>query len=519
MMRGSRLVTTERVVCFASPGSDAAVDMLADAMDAHDATLTVRPVGESLTPDDWIPEKTLGITIGGDGTFLAGVRAFAPRSIPFFGVNTGTLGFLARTDPTDLPAALEEIFRGRASVSDRQRFRVTGPGVEATGINEVTFELPMPEDPVGRKVCQLEVVAGGEYLGRYEGTGLAVAAPTGSTAMALSADGPLQYPPGNRTLQVVGLHTNRLGFRPVVLDADREVRIAADSAVRVSVDGGRPQIDADAGDAFRITGADEPAHLVWTAQDAQFFDGAAGEAVDAAVDRVRQNGAAPRQAADAARRSSERILAAVLDRSFPGVDLRSPDGTVREGDGDRDGGATWLAAPLDGRTNAERGNSQYVVSVALLDDGPVAGAVAAPAFDDVLSARRGTAPVRGSLDADEDVPVGPTARDDLDGAAVLVEGEPPDGLAGTLAGAGEIRRLGSPALALAHVAAGRADACLLTDVDAATVAGGCCLLDAASGQVTTPDGEPLHLRGVDAGDRVSLLASNGSLHEALLATR
>ncbi|PSP61234.1 hypothetical protein BRC73_01490 [Halobacteriales archaeon QH_7_66_37] len=165
--------------------------------------------------------------------------------------------------------------------------------------------------------------------------------------------------------------------------------------------------------------------------------------------------------------------------------------------------------------------STSAVSVALLDDGPLAGAVAAPAFDDVLSARRGTAPVRGSLDADadEDVPVGPTARDDLDGAAVLVEGEPPDGLAGTLAGAGEIRRLGSPALALAHVAAGRADACLLTDVDAATVAGGYCLLDAASGQVTTPDGEPLHLRGVDAGDRVSLLASNGSLHEALLATR
>ncbi|PSP89388.1 inositol monophosphatase [Halobacteriales archaeon QS_4_66_20] len=567
MMRGSRLVTTERVVCFASPRSDAAVDMLADAMDAHDATLTVRPVGESLTPDDWIPEKTLGITIGGDGTFLAGVRAFAPRAIPFFGVNTGTLGFLARTDPTDLPTALEEIFRGEASVSDRQRFRVTGPGVEATGINEVTFELPMPEDPVGRKVCQLEVVAGGEYLGRYEGTGLAVAAPTGSTAMALSADGPLQYPPGNRTLQVVGLHTNRLGFRPVVLDADREVRIAADSAVRVSIDGGRPQVDADAGDAFRITGADEPAHLVWTAQDAQFFDAlagklgwgnqqdrpesprptwaadaaddspppraerarraareavcAAGEAVDAAVGRVRQEGAAPLQAVEDARQGSERILASVLDRSFPGVDLRSPDGTVREGDGDRDGGATWLAAPLDGRTNAERGNSHYAVSVALLDGGPVAGAVAAPAFDDVLSARRGTAPVRGSLDddADDDVPVGPTPRDDLDGAAVLVEGEPPDGLAGTLAGAGEIRRLGSPALALAHVAAGRADACLLTDVDAATVAGGCCLVHAAGGQVTTPDGESFHLRGVDAGDRVSLLASNGPLHEALLATR
>jgi myo-inositol-1(or 4)-monophosphatase len=576
MMRGSRLVTTERVVCFASPGSDDAVDQLDAAMDAHDATLTVKPVGEPLDPDDWIAGKTLGITVGGDGTFLAGVRAFAPRSIPFFGVNTGTLGFLARTDPADLAPALSEVFRGEASVSDRQRLRVVGPGVETTGINEVTFELPMPEDPVGRKVCQLEVAAGGEYLGRYEGTGLAVATPTGSTAMALSADGPLEHPANNRTLQIVGLHTNRLGFRPVVLDADHEVRVAADSPVRVSVDGGRPELEADAADTFTITGADEPAHLVWTSHDASFFAAlaakldwgsrrddpapprpaarrtggqsaashgtqaretrardaareavcAAGETVNAAFRRIRRGEADPAAETAEAARSSGRILAATLGRAFPGVDVQSADGAIRAVDAD--GGDSreapdssedlvWLAAPLDGVANFGRGNPYHAVSLALVDDGPVAGAVAAPAVDEVLAAGRDGGVTRGSIESDTDgTSVGTTDCATLDEATVLAEGTPAEDPVAALPGDPEIRRLGSPALALAYIAAGRADACLLADVHPATVAGGCSLLQAAGGRVTTADGESFRLQRVDTGP-LSLIASNGPLHGALLA--
>jgi len=538
-------------------------------MAAHDPTLTVKPVGTALDADDWLPGRTLGITVGGDGTFLAGVHAFAPRSIPFFGVNTGTVGFLARTRPADLPAALAEVFAGDAAVADRQRFRVTGPGLDATGINEVTIEHPMPENPVDRKVCQLEVVAGGEYLGRYEGSGLAVATPTGSTAMALSAGGPLQYPPDNRTLQVVGLHTNRLAMGPVVLDADRTVRVAADSPVRVAVDGGRPEIRAAAGDAVTVTAADEPAHLVWTSQDQPFFDElaaklgwggrrddrspprpprgrdaegggeatlgertrrvareaacAAGEAVDEQFRRLRRN--TTPESADIPQ-SSERIVAAVVGRAFPDHGLHSTERTVQAGEG----GDTWLVAPLDGRDNADRGNPHYAVGLALLgDDGPVAGAVAAPAFDEVLSAGRDDGPFRGRIssadDVDggstvasggDDVPVGTTDRERLDGALLLADGGPGGGPPDGIAGECEVRRLGSPALALAHVAAGRADGCLVTDVHPAAVAGGVTLLRAAGGRVTTPDGAAYRPRPDGAGGRVSFVASNGPLHGAVL---
>jgi myo-inositol-1(or 4)-monophosphatase len=571
-MRGSRLVTTERVVCFASPGSSDAVDSLETAAADHDATLTVRPVGESLVADDWIPGRTLGVTVGGDGTFLAGVRAFAPRSIPFFGVNTGTVGFLARTPPAELAAALGEVFDGEATVADRQRLCVTGPGLEATGINEVAIERPMPESPVDRKLCRLEVAAGGEYLGQYEGSGLVVAAPTGSTAIALSAGGPLQYPPDNRTLQVVGLHTNRLGFRPVVLDADRTVRVAADSPVRVSVDGGRPEAHAAAGDVVTVTGADEPAHLVWTSHDEPFFRTlaaklgwggrgddrtpprrptqedagqrdeatreecarrvareaacAAGEAVDEQFRRLRRD-AVTDPGAVATSRSSERVAAAVIRRTWPDHGIQSTERTVREGEGTD----TWLVAPLDGRDNVGRGNPQYAVGVTLLDDdGSVAGAVAAPAFDEVLSAGRNGGPFRSSIGPAADtggrdpaeasadgVVVGTTDRAHLDGAVLLVGGEPGSDLFDRLAGACEVRCPGSPALSLASVAAGRADACLVTDVHPATAAGGVCLLRAAGGRVTTPDGTACRLEPDVAGERVSLVASNGPLHGPLLA--
>lgn len=586
-MRGSRLVTTDRVVCLAAPGSAGVVDRLADAMADHDAVLTVRAVGEALDGVDLPPGRTLGITVGGDGTFLSGVRAFAPRSVPFFGVNTGTLGFLAGTPSADLEPALAEILGGEATVTSRQRYRVTGPGLDATGINEVTFELPMPEDPVGRKVCRLDVAAGGESLGQYEGTGLAVTAPTGSTAMALSAGAPLQQPAGNDTLQVVPLHTNRLGLAPVVLDADRDVRIRTASPIRVTVDGGRPQRRAADGDVFTVTGASEPAYLVRTSHHTPFFgtlaaklgfggrsaDGtqsppsrggthsadatpsevspdvtarrvareavcAAGEATAAQFRRHATGGArpavptdgrgehAPGSTATEARRRSAEVIAAVVSRRFPEHGLRMPDATVRQ----RGGAHAWFAAPLSGLDNFAHRNPQYAVALGLIGaDGPVTGAVALPAFDEVFtedngSVRRSAAGIDSSAfpgDSHEraeraGIAVEPTTVDSLAECTILTDAKPDGPLLGPFSGADcDQRRPGSAALALASVAAGRADACLLADATPATVGGGVCLLRAAGGRITGIDGEPYCLRS-DATERASFVASNGPLHEALL---
>src|SRR6266850_2741497 len=64
------------------------------------------------------------IVLGGDGTLLAAARAVGERSVPLFGVNLGTLGFLAETSSDELHTALEQAFAGRLVVAERMRLEV-----------------------------------------------------------------------------------------------------------------------------------------------------------------------------------------------------------------------------------------------------------------------------------------------------------------------------------------------------------------------------------------------------------
>jgi len=552
-MHGGALAGTERVVCVAAPGSDDAVDSLVDTVQASGVSLVLREVGDSLRPEDWVPGATLGITVGGDGTFLSGVQAFAPRSIPFLGVNTGTLGFLARVQPGDLPAALDAVFAGQATISPRQRFRVSGPDFEATGINEVTVELPMPEDPVSRKVCRLAVATNREYLGEYEGSGLAVAVPTGSTAMALSAGGPVHKPAGNDTLQVVPLHTNRLGHQATVIDADRDIRVGTASPVRVSVDGGRPRKRVDGGAVLTVTGDPDPAYVVETPQDSPFFD-ALGERLgwgghnvasvpdrptsaqtepnethrSVAVSAVRAAGDAVRRAQscdeaavlDTVARRSERIITTHLSRAVPDHGLRVNGSVVRAGDAH-----TWHATPLDGAADRARNAPQYAVGLALVESGgrattPLVSAVGVPARRELVVTDRTDTVLVDDTAPDDETPVGPTDRSVLDGCQFVTEGRPDlvelDGFSATAAA---IRRTGCESLALTQVATGRADACWLAAATPA-VWPAVWLVRGAGGRVTTPDGTPVSLEGGDAQTPVAfegeqaLVASNGHVHEA-----
>ena len=113
-MHGRRLATTEAVVALATPDSEDALERLTSWAATEGIDLTVRDVGETVTDDDYdSASETLGVTVGGDGAFLEGVRAFAPREIPLLGINTGTLAFLARIRPSETATALDEGGRGR----------------------------------------------------------------------------------------------------------------------------------------------------------------------------------------------------------------------------------------------------------------------------------------------------------------------------------------------------------------------------------------------------------------------
>jgi myo-inositol-1(or 4)-monophosphatase len=552
-MNGRRLATTEHIIAVYSPNSDEGLQALEESADEHDVDLSTVPVGESIT-DVYRPAKeTLGVTLGGDGTYLEGVRAFSPYSIPFLGVNTGTLAFLASVSPSDLQAALDEVLAGRADVDQRQQLHVDADGVDCTGINDVMIKHVPPENPIDRKITQLQVFTDDEYVGEYEGTGVAVSTPTGSTGVALSAGGPIHYPKNNETLQITPLHTHRLGVRPLVVDADTSIQLVSEGPAHLLVDGGRAHTSLERNDTVTISGASTPAQIVNTSYDDHFFtsvseklgwsiregrydtetvsqSGDSDEALDV-VEKARQVAAeAARSAGDPLRElhgetesvetksdnadivteadyKSENIITTVIKNEFPEHGILSEETVHKQTESEY----MWVIDPLDGTGNFANGNPNYSVSIALIEDESLAmGVVYAPETDELFSAVQGGDALRN------DVPITTTSRDRLD-ESMLLSGYDPDGtfLSHCYHETRGVRRLGSAALNLCYLASGSADAVWEYDTYPWDIAAGVVIARAAGAKITDTNGSR-YVLDMDLDTRKELIGSNGSLHTALL---
>ncbi|AGB38603.1 NAD(+)/NADH kinase [Natronococcus occultus] len=556
-MQGRRLATTEELIAIVSPDSDAVVARLAAWADDREIELSTVDVGEPI--EDVYDENraTLGITVGGDGTFLEGIKTFAPRGVPQLGINTGTLAFLARVEPEDVEAALDEVVRGRATIDSRQQVAVRGAGIDATGINDVMIEHVPPENPIDRKVTRLDVYADDEYVGEFEGTGIAVSTPTGSTGVSLSANGPIHYPANNHTLQLVPLHTHQLGVRPIVVAPETELRVRTQGPASLLVDGGRANTLLEEGEEVVVTGAEKLAHVVHTSYDDHFFTAISKKlgwdvrnvdepprvAADASEGGVGEDGGAEirerarRIATEAAEAAGEplrelhgqvesvgvktdksdivteadhqanRIITTVIENEFPDHGIVSEESPREVGETEY----TWVVDPLDGTGNFAHGNPNYSISIALLErEYPVVGVVYVPETDELFSAIAGQGARR---DGD---PIETTDRDRLD-ESMLISGYDPDGsfLTRFYQETRGVRRLGSTALNLCYLASGSADATWEYDTYPWDIAAGLVIAREAGARLTDERSEPFVFELATEG-RSALLGSNGPLHPALL---
>jgi myo-inositol-1(or 4)-monophosphatase len=204
-----------------------------------------------------------------------------------------------------------------------------------------------------------------------------------------------------------------------------------------------------------------------------------------------------------AERSGQRVLTTAIETAFP-------DHTIDDGSGDLPDGKTWLVDPVDGILNFEHGNPSYCTTVALLSDRqPVVGVIYVPETGELFHAHRGGAARRN------DARIEPTDRKAL-AESMLLSGYDPDGafLQRFYRHTRGVRKLGTQALALAFVAAGSADAFWAYDASPEDVAAGLCILRAAGGRATGPDGDEFRLQ---RSERTPLLASNGPLHPMVLS--
>jgi myo-inositol-1(or 4)-monophosphatase len=210
-------------------------------------------------------------------------------------------------------------------------------------------------------------------------------------------------------------------------------------------------------------------------------------------------------------READRIIADVLLPATPGVGLVSEEGTHRA----RTGELCWVVDPLDGTNNFLRGVPEFAVSIALVDSqGPCVGCIHDPMRDETFTAVRGAGAERNGT------PLRVSAHASLDGAVLGVgfSTEPSrrsitlTQLPAFVPHVRSLRILGSAALDLAYVAAGRFDATWYLSLSDWDIAAGRLLVTEAGGQVTDLRGRPL-----SSPNEAGILASNGPLHPLVLA--
>jgi len=198
-------------------------------------------------------EADLAIVLGGDGTMLNAARGLVEYDVPLVGVNRGRLGFMTDIASDGMLTSIAALLEGKFSteqrflldaevVHDKQRVYAT------LALNDVVVN----KGEIGRMI-EMEVKVDGEFIYVLRADGMIIATPTGSTAYALSANGPILHPavPG---IALVPLCPHALSNRPITLsDRSRiEIVLMPPHDARIHFDG-QAHYDARAGDCIRIT--------------------------------------------------------------------------------------------------------------------------------------------------------------------------------------------------------------------------------------------------------------------------
>lgn len=164
------------------------------------------------------------IVVGGDGSLLIAARRVARYNIPIIGINLGRLGFLTELNQKDAHTKLETILSKPLCVSKRMMLRATlyRDGKEiltADVLNDVVVNKA-----ILARIVDVALYMGDRYITTYNGDGIIISTPNGSTAYALSAGGPIVYPT-MEVFIVVPICPHTLTDRPLILPTIEPITI------------------------------------------------------------------------------------------------------------------------------------------------------------------------------------------------------------------------------------------------------------------------------------------------------
>jgi NAD+ kinase len=187
--------------------------------------MTVAEIGE---------QAKLVIVLGGDGTMLGVARQLARYKVPLIGINQGRLGFMTDIPIDRILPALAEILSGKAKAEERTLLeaRLVRDGKEihcSVAVNDVVVARGS-----GAGMAELKVTVDGAFMYNQRSDGLIVSTPTGSTAYALSAGGPLLHPT-LAGIVLVPIAPHALSNRPIVVPDTSDIVVEIMNGRDISV--------------------------------------------------------------------------------------------------------------------------------------------------------------------------------------------------------------------------------------------------------------------------------------------
>lgn len=185
----------------------------------------------------------LAIVVGGDGTMLNASRILAEYGVPVIGVNLGRLGFLTDISVQTMIPDLTKIFAGEYLIESRmlldvriiEKHATSGEPIRFSALNDVVVSKGDPA-----RLIDLQIHVDNEFVTSLRGDGVIVSTPTGSTAYALSAGGPILHPliPA---MSVVPICPHGLTNRPIVLHGTSTVEVSGSEStsdqMHLAIDG------------------------------------------------------------------------------------------------------------------------------------------------------------------------------------------------------------------------------------------------------------------------------------------
>jgi NAD+ kinase len=229
-------MTTRRAAIFINPSRSEAISAASDL-----AKLLISEGFEVISPsevaisnithvsNDGIGDVEIGIVLGGDGTILRGAEATLLRNIPLLGINLGHVGFLAEVEKPAIADIAKSVIDKSYVYESRMvlGYSVIRGGAEISNgwaLNEITVERD------STTMVELFVEIDRRPLSHWGCDGLIVATPTGSTAYAFSAGGPVLWPEID-ALVVLPISAHALFSRPMVVSTKSEIVVTIESPV------------------------------------------------------------------------------------------------------------------------------------------------------------------------------------------------------------------------------------------------------------------------------------------------